>query len=60
MREPETRDFARQLWETHGPAAIAQAAQRASDLERQGKTAEADLWRRIEAILFEMRGPRQS
>jgi hypothetical protein len=60
MQQVELHDYARQLWEAHGPKAIAEAAQKASSFEKRGEKERAHNWRRIEAILLEMRGPRQS
>jgi hypothetical protein len=60
MQQVELHDYARQLWEAHGPKAIAEAAQKASSFEMRGEKEWAHNWRRIEAILLEMRGPRQS
>jgi len=52
-------DYARELFEAHGPKAIAEAAQRAAAMEKNGKPDEAKTWRRIEAALKEMAGPHQ-
>jgi hypothetical protein len=52
-------DYARQLFEAHGAKAIAEAAQKASDLEKKGDEQQAEIWRRIEAALKEMSGPHQ-
>jgi hypothetical protein len=52
------QDYVRQLFEAHGYKAIAEAAQKASDFEKQGNKEEADTWRRIETVLLGMRGPR--
>jgi hypothetical protein len=58
--EPVTvPDYARRLFEAHGVKAIAEAAQKASDLEKKGDKQQAETWRRIEAALKEMRGPHQ-
>jgi hypothetical protein len=56
----DVQDYARQLFDAHGAKAIAEAAQKASDLEAQGNDKQAQMWRRIEAALIEMRGPRVS
>ena len=37
MREMEIHDYARQLMEAHGPRAIAEAAQKATECEAEGK-----------------------
>ena len=60
MQALEIHDFARQLWEAHGPEAIAEAAKKAEVFEEQGEIEQAQTWRRIEATLVEMRGPHQS
>lgn len=52
--------LARHLFETQGAKAIAQAAQKAADFERAGDEEQAKTWHRVEAVLREMRGPRQS
>jgi hypothetical protein len=51
---------ARQLFQSAGPKAVALAAQKASALEREGKAEQAKEWRRIEAALVLMVGPRAS
>jgi ribosomal protein S19 len=60
MQGADVSDFARQLYQAHGPKAAAEAAQKARSLEQQGKAEEAKTWRRIEATLKEMLGPHQS
>ena len=42
-----------------GPRAIAVAAGRAQKAEEDGKTEDAETWRKIERALIEMRGPHQ-
>ena len=60
MREMEIHDYARQLLEDHGPRAIAEAAQRATECEAEGKLEPAKDWRHVEDALKMMRGPHQS
>jgi hypothetical protein len=60
MQETDIHDFARQLLEAHGDKAVAEAAQRASALEQEGKREEAETWRHIEEALKMMRGPHVS
>jgi hypothetical protein len=60
MQEAEIYDYARQLLEVHGAKAVAEAAQKACALEKQGKNEEADSWRHIEGALKLMRGPHES
>ncbi len=60
MQETEIHDYARQLLEAHGEKAVAEAAQKASALEKQGNNEQAQNWRHIEAALKAMRGPHAS
>jgi hypothetical protein len=60
MQEAEVYDYARQLLEAHGDKAVAEAAQKASALEKQGDSEQAETWRHIEAALKLMRGPHES
>jgi hypothetical protein len=60
MQEIEIQDYARQLLEAHGDKAVAEAAQKASALEKQGDSEQAQTWRHIEAALKQMRGPHAS
>jgi hypothetical protein len=60
MQEIEIHDYARQLLEAHGGRSVAEAAQKASNFEKEGNAEEADNWRRIEAVLVRMRGPHAS
>ena len=60
MQETEIHDYARQLLEAHGDKAVAEAAQKASALEKQGNNEQAENWRHIESALKAMRGPRAS
>jgi hypothetical protein len=50
---------ARHLFETQGAKAIAEAAQNAARFAREGASEQARMWERVEAVLREMRGPRQ-
>jgi hypothetical protein len=52
--------YARQLYEAQGVKAIAAAAQKALMFERHNDTEQAQAWRRIEAALMQMRGPRET
>jgi hypothetical protein len=60
MLATEIEAHARKLIEAHGMKAIAEAAQKAIALERQGDADQAKDWRRIEAALRQMQGPRAS
>ena len=59
MNEQEIHDYARALLDAHGGQAVAEAALKARAQEEKGKTEEAETWRRIEAALKLMRGPRE-
>ncbi len=58
--ETQVHTIARQMFEKHGPAAIAQAAQQAVACESRGDAEEAREWRHIEEAMKMMRGPHQS
>jgi hypothetical protein len=60
MQATQIQDYARQLLEAHGDKAIAEAAQKAAACEKAGDKEHAQTWRRIEAALLLMHGPRQS
>jgi hypothetical protein len=60
MSETQVYTIARQMFEKHGPAAIAQAAQRAQACENDGDADEAQEWRHIAEAMKMMRGPHQS
>ncbi len=49
MEEMMINDYARQLMDAHGQRAIAEAAQRAAESERNNDTDEAKTWRRVRA-----------
>ena len=57
MEETMITEYARGLMDAHGPRAIAEAAQRAVECERNKDKEEAKTWRRVEAALKAMRGP---
>jgi hypothetical protein len=57
MEETLISEYARQLRDAHGDRAIAEAAQRAAESERNKDEDEAKTWRRVEAALKTMRGP---
>lgn len=56
----EIEEHARKLLEIEGPKAIAEAAQKARMFEEQGDEEQATIWRRIEAALRQMQGPRST
>ncbi len=57
MDETTINEYARQLLESHGDRAVAEAAQRAVACEQRKDKEEAKTWRHIEAALKLMRGP---
>ena len=59
MFTPDVSAVAHDLFETQGPKAIAEAAHKAVSFENTGEKEQAKFWRRVEAVLFEIRGPRQ-
>jgi len=60
MNATDISTFARRLFETQGTKAIAEAAQKAVSFEKAGDEEQSKTWRRVEAVLLEMRGPHQS
>ena len=52
--------LAHHLFETSGAKAVAEAARKAASFETAGDAQQAKLWRSVEAVLREMRGPRES
>lgn len=60
MHTIDVQSHARRMLEAQGPRAIADAAQKAKALEAQGDAEQAETWRRIEAALHLMHGPRAS
>jgi hypothetical protein len=60
ISETRIHTIARQMFEQHGPEAIARAAQNALACESKGEDEEAREWRHIEDAMKMMRGPHQS
>jgi hypothetical protein len=60
MQVMDIQEHARKLREARGDLALVQAAQKARHFEQQGDTKPAETWRRIEAALRQMQGPRVS
>lgn len=60
MNAAEIQDYSRQLLAAWGEKAIPEAARKAVTLERSGHLQAAQDWRRIEAALMLMRGPRET
>ncbi|MEQ1715599.1 MAG: hypothetical protein ABL907_06390 [Hyphomicrobium sp.] len=60
MQATEIQTHARKLYETLGPKALAEAAQKAKTLAADGREADAETWRRIGLALSQMHGPHVS
>ncbi len=60
MQAVEIQDHARKMMAAHGPKAVAEAAQKAKSYEDAGDKEQAKDWRRIEAALRQMQGPRMT
>ena len=60
MEAMQVQEHARQMFEAQGSKAISAAAERALRYERAGDMQQAQAWRRIEAALLLMRGPRET
>jgi vacuolar-type H+-ATPase subunit E/Vma4 len=60
MKATEIEEYARQLWETSGAKAVAEAAQKVRIFEEKGDKEQVETRRRIEAALMQMKGPRES
>ena len=60
MNSTDISVIARHLYETQGAKAIAEAAQKAAAFERAGDKEQLKTWQRVEAVLWEMRGPHES
>jgi hypothetical protein len=56
MKEMNIEESARQLWETSGAKAIAEAAQKVRTFEDKGDKEQAEAWRRIETALRRRHG----
>jgi len=57
MNAVEIHDHARKLLGSHGPKALAEAAEMVRRYAQSGDKGRADDWRRIQAALREMIGP---
>jgi hypothetical protein len=60
MSTTDVAALARHLYETQGARAITEAAQKAEFFVRAGDMEQAKMWQRVEEVLREMRGARQS
>lgn len=60
MTTTDVSAVARHLFEAQGAKAIAEAAHKAASFEKAGDAGQAKFWRRVESVLLEMRGPKES
>ena len=60
MKAVDIQEHARKLQAAHGNKAVAEAAQKAAEMEKLGQNEAANDWRQIEKALLLMRGPRES
>jgi regulator of protease activity HflC (stomatin/prohibitin superfamily) len=60
MNSADISALARHLFEAQGAKAIAEAAQKAASFQKAGEVEQAKFWRRVQAVLNEMRGPKES
>lgn len=60
MNVADISALAHHLFETQGTRAIAEAAQKAASFERAGDEEQSKTWRRVEAVLRDLRGPHES
>ncbi|KUO63620.1 MAG: hypothetical protein APF80_04690 [Alphaproteobacteria bacterium BRH_c36] len=60
MKALEVEEHARKLRAAHGDKAVAEAAQKAAEMEKLGRDEEASDWRQIEKALLLLRGPHES
>ena len=60
MNATDISAVARHLFETQGAKAIANVAAKAESSRKAGDLEQARSWQRVEAVLRELRGPRQS
>jgi hypothetical protein len=60
MNTTDISNLARHLFETQGSQAIAEAARNAARFREAGDAEQAKMWERVELVLREMRGARQT
>ena len=60
MTAADISALARHLFETQGAKALAEAAQKAASFEDAGDKEQAKIWHRVEIVLRELCGPRES
>lgn len=60
MNTADVTAIAHHLMDTHGAKAMAEAARKAASFETAGDSEQGKFWRRVEATVSELRGPRES
>ena len=60
MESTKIIEYAQQLVAAHGPAAEAEAAQKALNAEQAGKADEAEQWRKVRLAIAQMKSPHVS
>ena len=60
MTQIEITNYAQRLFAEYGAKAIAIAAQRMRAAQDKHEDGDADTWRRVELVLKERRGPRET
>ena len=60
MNATDVTNVARHLFQTEGSRALSQVAREIESCTRTGDTERAKFWTRVEAVLHEMRGARQT
>lgn len=60
MNAVDITALARHAFESQGPKAVTEAAQKVASFEAAGDVEQSKIWRRVEAVLWEMRGPHES
>lgn len=60
MSAQDISALARHLFESHGAKGIAEAAQKAASFEDAGDKEQAKFWRRVEAAVSGLCGPKES
>jgi hypothetical protein len=56
MRESDVADYAKRLLDAHGGKAEAEAAAKIREFEKAKDEEQAETWRKIRAVISEMRG----
>lgn len=60
MQMAQIHNIARRLYESHGMKAEAEAARKLQEAEQSGDEEQQDLWRRVRAVVHDMKGARAS